>query len=289
MKVCKKCGERYDDDKKFCKKCGGPLEEIQESPERGKKGKTGLILGLVGVLAAALLGGGVFAFYTFQERKMEEMRLEAQREEKRQEREEKREKEEEKKAEETKKKEKEKAEQEKKEQEKKQAELEKELKKKDEELKKAQEQQKQAEMEARAAEQEAVTAQQEAVRQAGSRTIVTAPPAYNPWDGVIDGAEAQTASIVAAGGDSMAVQQDVYSVWDGLLNDLWQELRATLPEGQMAALTDEQVAWIQNKEAMLNEYWGGDVSQAGGGAYKDGPAADITRERVYYLRGLLPY
>lgn len=302
MKVCKKCGERYEDDKKFCKKCGGQLESTngqQEQPVRhgdtaraqtpsrqsnapGKGKKVWVVLALI-LLGAAALGGGGLAVYKLQEQKVEEVRKETQREKERKEREEKKQEREEKKkvqeeeaqAREEEKKEQAQAELEKKEQAKKEEELQKELKRKEEELQKAQEQQRQAEQQAIAA--------QSSGKFADERSSVSPS---NPWDATLQDAEARAEAISMSGADRMAVEQDIYNVWDSLLNDLWQELRAALPEGQMAALTDEQVAWIQNKEAMLNDYWGGDSSQE---AYRNGPAANMTRERVYYLRTLLPY
>ena len=81
--------------------------------------------------------------------------------------------------------------------------------------------------------------------------------------------------------------QGRYELWDNLLNELWAELEAVLPGAELGNLTDEQVSWIQQKEAMIANYWQGTTIDHS--SFPNGPAADMTKERVYYLRGKLPY
>ena len=34
MKKCQKCGAEYEEDKKFCKRCGSPLLEVDKNSEQ---------------------------------------------------------------------------------------------------------------------------------------------------------------------------------------------------------------------------------------------------------------
>ena len=80
---------------------------------------------------------------------------------------------------------------------------------------------------------------------------------------------------------------ELYDLWDGALNYLWGELKNTLPEDEFAALTDEQLQWIADKEKRVEEV-GKDYE--GGSIYAlivNDEAARITQERVYELYGLL--
>ncbi len=81
--------------------------------------------------------------------------------------------------------------------------------------------------------------------------------------------------------------KELYDLWDGALNYLWGELKNTLPEDEFAALTDEQLQWIADKEKRVEEV-GKDYG--GGSIYAlivNDEAARITQERVYELYGLL--
>lgn len=103
-------------------------------------------------------------------------------------------------------------------------------------------------------------------------------------------ADEQLAAEVSAE-DSMETQMSVaqrrYELWDNLLNELWAELEAVLPGAELESLTDEQITWIQQKETMLSNYW--QETTIDHSAFPNGPAADMTKDRVYYLRGKLPY
>lgn len=85
MKVCRNCGEKYSDDNNFCEACGCPLEEAVmennefQNPEPKKK--TGWWL-LIGILILALGGGGIFAVYKVQDKKIQEVKKESEKKEK---------------------------------------------------------------------------------------------------------------------------------------------------------------------------------------------------------------
>lgn len=81
--------------------------------------------------------------------------------------------------------------------------------------------------------------------------------------------------------------KELYDLWDGALNYLWGELKNTLPEDEFAALTDEQLQWIADKEQAVAEagkpYEGGSIYAL----IVNDEAARITQERVYELYELL--
>ena len=82
--------------------------------------------------------------------------------------------------------------------------------------------------------------------------------------------------------------QQKYLVWDEALNQLWQDLKELLSEEEMKQLTNEELAWIQEKEqAALDaaeEYEGGSMYPA---VYY-GTLADLTKQRAYELLEYLP-
>lgn len=80
---------------------------------------------------------------------------------------------------------------------------------------------------------------------------------------------------------------ELYELWDDALNLLWSELKLRLPEKEFAALQDEQLIWIAEKEKALEEI--GKEFQ-GGSIYPlivNGEGAKITEERVCELYELL--
>lgn len=83
--------------------------------------------------------------------------------------------------------------------------------------------------------------------------------------------------------DMNGLAMEIYSLWDERLNDLWGELKDTLDAETMAALTQEQLRWIQEKEAAAQAAG----EEAGGGSMASMlstlKAAEITKERVYAL------
>ena len=74
-----------------------------------------------------------------------------------------------------------------------------------------------------------------------------------------------------------------YKVWDNVLNDMWTYLKLTLPADQMAALTRDEAAWINSKEAQAAAAAAG---FQGGSMYPMVyylQAAELTRQRAYVL------
>ena len=79
------------------------------------------------------------------------------------------------------------------------------------------------------------------------------------------------------------LSQQLYELWDGVLNDLWSKLQSSLPDEAFDKLLDEQIQWIEDKEAAIEEA-GKDFE--GGSLYPlitNGEAAAITEARVYEL------
>jgi len=292
MKKCQKCGAEYEEDKKFCKRCGSPLLEVDKNSEQndqdgfqdwkedneeagdeqqsGKKKKKNLWMGILIGLVLVMFCGGIFAVYVIQEKRLEAVQEEHEKREK--------EIEEERKAEEKAREKEEQKEEEKKkkeaeEQEQKEKELKEQLQQKEEELKKVQEQ-----------------AESESNLSSNSSSQMSA---QEWWDSRLASTEVADKQLAAeaSSGDSverqMSIAQGRYELWDNLLNELWAELEAVLPGAELGNLTDEQVSWIQQKEAMIANYWQGTTIDHS--SFPNGPAADMTKERVYYLRGKLPY
>ena len=76
---------------------------------------------------------------------------------------------------------------------------------------------------------------------------------------------------------------ELYMLWDDELNSMWKRIREILPEDAMAQLTAEELDWIREKEAAVEEAG----AEAEGGSLqpllKNDAAAMYTRERVYEL------
>lgn len=92
-------------------------------------------------------------------------------------------------------------------------------------------------------------------------------------------------SLTQADMNDLSGQQ--YTLWDTLLNELWVQLTATLPDGQMQELLREERAWIRWKENSValaaNYYDGGSLSVLAANQR----AARLTRDRVYELADML--
>lgn len=77
--------------------------------------------------------------------------------------------------------------------------------------------------------------------------------------------------------------QEIYTLWDDELNSMWARIREILPADAFDALTQEQLAWIADKEASVAAA----VAEIGGGSMSAsveyGKGASITKERVYQL------
>lgn len=82
--------------------------------------------------------------------------------------------------------------------------------------------------------------------------------------------------------------QQKYLVWDEALNQLWRDLKGLLSEAEMRRLTNEELQWIQDKEAAALE---AAAEYEGGSIYPSiyyGVLSDLTRQRVYELLEYLP-
>ncbi|MCC8138206.1 MAG: DUF1311 domain-containing protein [Clostridiales bacterium] len=81
---------------------------------------------------------------------------------------------------------------------------------------------------------------------------------------------------------------EMYQIWDDMLNTLWGYLKESLSEEEMAALTEEQLVWIADKEnqaaAAGAEFEGGTMQPY----LENTTAAALTKERVYVLLEMLP-
>ena len=82
--------------------------------------------------------------------------------------------------------------------------------------------------------------------------------------------------------------QQKYQVWDDALNQLWADLKGLLGEEEMRELTNEELAWIREKEAAAleaaAEYEGGSIYPA----VYSGTLTSLTKQRVYELLEYLP-
>ena len=80
-----------------------------------------------------------------------------------------------------------------------------------------------------------------------------------------------------------ATTHDLYIVWDNALNAIWQILKDNLDSATMSALTNEEIEWINEKEAATQEagkeYEGGSIYATIVNSF----AAEYTRDRVYVL------
>ena len=76
---------------------------------------------------------------------------------------------------------------------------------------------------------------------------------------------------------------DLYKLWDDEINEIWKYLKATLSDADMQKLTDEQIKWINEKEARIEEegkeYEGGSIRPL----IENRLGAQLTKDRVYEL------
>lgn len=70
-----------------------------------------------------------------------------------------------------------------------------------------------------------------------------------------------------------------YGEWDALLNDVWQQLQASLSPDAFQALTKEQVNWIAEKERILRE----NEAVASARAWASDEVTRMTEQRTFYL------
>lgn len=305
MKICPKCEKRYEENQNFCKTCGMRLVEENQRPSGNppvkKKSHIGLYIMIV--IFAICISAGAFAVVKISDNKKQEEAEQSQTSKYDKSTDKSYSKDaEEKDSGETKKdieedvepvegtmtaEEKEKAEEKKKEEEE-QKEL---LKKYEEQEAQEAEAAKKAEEEKKAQEA-ASTSQSASTNSSSSTSSSTDNSLYARWSDKLVGAEQSDTTILNEVGSSddfntkMAKQEARYQLWDGLLNQMWQDLKASLPEDQMSQLTSAQVDWIHQKEAMISQYWESqNVDHSG---FNEAPAADTTKQRVYYLLDYCP-
>ncbi len=317
MKICPNCGKRYEENQNFCKTCGVRLVEENQRPSGNppvkKKSHIGLYIMIV--IFAICIGAGAFAVIKISDNKKQEEAEQSQVSENDKSTDKADSKDaEEKDSKETKKdteedvepvegtmtaEEKAKAEEEKqKEEEKKKEEKKKEEEEQKELLKKYEEQEAQEAEAAKKAEEEqkeqesASNNQSASTSSSSSTNSSTDSSLYASWSDKLVGAEQSDTAILNEVGSAddfntkMAKQEARYQLWDGLLNQMWQDLKASLPEDQMSQLTSAQVDWIHQKEAMISQYWESqNVDHSG---FNEAPAADTTKQRVYYLLDYCP-
>ena len=82
---------------------------------------------------------------------------------------------------------------------------------------------------------------------------------------------------------------EVYQVWDRCLNDMWGYLRSILDAEQMQMLTDEELAWIEDKEAKVREAGAMFLHGSLQPFMESSTAGDFTRQRVYELWNVFQY
>ncbi|WP_404455195.1 lysozyme inhibitor LprI family protein [Oceanobacillus kapialis] len=73
----------------------------------------------------------------------------------------------------------------------------------------------------------------------------------------------------------VGVYGDYLEDWDGLLNEVWGVLADTMPEEQFEQLKQDQIKWVQEKNA--------DFEKARGEIDAKDRLTNTTRERTYYL------
>lgn len=280
MKICPKCGKRYEENQNFCKTCGMRLVEENQRPSGNppvkKKSHIGLYIMIV--IFAICIGAGAFAVVKISDNKKQEEAEQSQvsKNDKSTDKADSKDAEE-KDSRETKK------------------DAEEDVEPVEgtmtaEEKAKAEEK-KQKEEEKKA--QEAASNSQSASTSSSSSTgSSTDNSLYASWSEKLVGAEQSDTAILNEVGASddfntkMAKEEARYQLWDGLLNQMWQDLKASLPEDQMSQLTSAQVDWIHQKEAMISQYWESqNVDHSG---FNEAPAADTTKQRVYYLLDYCP-
>ena len=278
MKICPKCGKRYEENQNFCKTCGMRLVEENQRPSGNppvkKKSHIGLYIMIV--IFAICIGAGAFAVVKISDNKKQEEAEQSQVS---------------KNDKSTDKADSKDAEEKDSRETKKDAEEDVEpvegtmtAEEKAEAAKKAEEEKK--------AQEAASNSQSASTSSSSSTGSSTDNSLYASWSEKLVGAEQSDTAILNEVGASddfntkMAKEEARYQLWDGLLNQMWQDLKASLPEDQMSQLTSAQVDWIHQKEAMISQYWESqNVDHSG---FNEAPAADTTKQRVYYLLDYCP-
>ena len=91
----------------------------------------------------------------------------------------------------------------------------------------------------------------------------------------------QEAQNAMAQADMNDASMSIFQNWDDCLNEIWDVLGRTLPKADMQKLTEQQRAWIQQKDSAVKESRKGLGSI--GPLVANDTAARWTKERVYVL------
>ena len=77
--------------------------------------------------------------------------------------------------------------------------------------------------------------------------------------------------------------RNIFLKWDELLNEIYTYLSDNMDKDDFAALEEDELLWIAEKEAAVEEaakYWEGGSGES---MIRSGTASDYTKERCYYL------
>ena len=75
-----------------------------------------------------------------------------------------------------------------------------------------------------------------------------------------------------------------YEEWDGLLNEIWRDLKTTLPKEKMDRLLIEQRQWIKDKESAAKQQASQYQDESVQRLAKEESLLDSTINRFYYLK-----
>ena len=80
---------------------------------------------------------------------------------------------------------------------------------------------------------------------------------------------------------------NVFEKWDALLNDVYKHLKSTLSSSEFNKLQKDELAWIKEKEAAIEEAAADWAGGSGEPMIRNSVATDYTKERCYYLISLV--
>ena len=99
----------------------------------------------------------------------------------------------------------------------------------------------------------------------------------------IEGAEHFTVTRVSDFQD-IVIAGSQYTLWDDELNQLWAHLKDSLDTETMDTLTQEQLQWIQDRDAQIDAASADFQGGTGEPMVRSLTGASLTRERVYVLK-----